>query len=154
MSTQPNVNAADGARGAWLSDAVRLGPFAQASTGGRLGQATSYGFDLGAASAFAAGEPRRGNAETRSIEREGTGVYAARARFADDGSYLYLQRFDRGGHRGELVLDGTVIGGGVPDGFQITADASRVLFRTDALTVREPNVIALWEDKFPDGGGS
>ncbi len=84
--------------------------------------------------------------DTRSIEREGTGVFAARARFADDGSFLYLQRFDRSGHRGELVLDGTIIGGGVPDGFQFTADASRVLFRTDALTVREPNVIALWDE--------
>jgi hypothetical protein len=61
--------AADGVRGARLTEPLSLGPYAELSTSGSLGKSSSYAFDLGAASAFAAGEPRLGNGETRSIQR-------------------------------------------------------------------------------------
>jgi hypothetical protein len=61
--------AADAPRGAWLSDPRLLGPFALFSTGARLGEQTSYAFDLAAKSALSAGERRAENAETRGFER-------------------------------------------------------------------------------------
>lgn len=61
--------AADAERGAWLSDPLNLGPFALVSTGGALGDATSYVLDVGAMSALRAGEGRTDNAETRGLER-------------------------------------------------------------------------------------
>ena len=61
--------AADAQRGAWLSDPLNLGPFALLSTGGALGDATSYVLDVGAMSALRAGEGRTDNAETRGFER-------------------------------------------------------------------------------------
>ena len=61
--------AADAQRGAWLSDPLNLGPFALFSTGGALGDASSYALDVGAMSALRAGEGRTDNAETRGLER-------------------------------------------------------------------------------------
>jgi hypothetical protein len=61
--------AADAERGAWLSDPLNLGPFALLSTGGALGDATSYVLDVGAMSTLRAGEGRSDNAETRGLER-------------------------------------------------------------------------------------
>jgi hypothetical protein len=61
--------AADAERGAWLSDPLNLGPFALFSTGGRLGDASSYVLDVGAMSALRAGEGRTDNAETRGLQR-------------------------------------------------------------------------------------
>jgi hypothetical protein len=61
--------AADAERGAWLSDPLNLGPFAVLSTGGALGDATSYALDVGATSSLRAGEGRANNAETRGLER-------------------------------------------------------------------------------------
>ena len=60
---------ADTARGALLLDPVNVGPFALVSTGGALGDRTSYALDLGAVSALRAGERRTDNAETRGLER-------------------------------------------------------------------------------------
>ncbi len=60
---------ADAERGAWLSDPLNLGPFALFSTGGALGDATSYVLDVGAMSSLRAGEGRSDNAETRGLER-------------------------------------------------------------------------------------
>jgi len=62
-------SAADAERGAWLSDPLNLGPFALFSTGGRLGDASSYVLDVGAMSALRAGEGRRENAEVRALQR-------------------------------------------------------------------------------------
>lgn len=56
-------------RGAWLTDPLSLGPFALLSTGGALGDLTSYMLDIGAVSALRAGERRTDNAETRGLER-------------------------------------------------------------------------------------
>ena len=61
--------AADAARGAWLDDPLNVGPFALLSTGGALGDRTSYGLDLAAVSSVRAGEGRSNNAETRGLER-------------------------------------------------------------------------------------
>ncbi len=61
--------AADGERGDGLAEPLSLGPFAEVSIGGAWGRASSYSFDLGTASAFEAAQPRRGNGETRSVER-------------------------------------------------------------------------------------
>jgi hypothetical protein len=61
--------AADAERGAWLSDPLNLGPFALFSTGGSLGDASSYVLDVGAMSALRAGEGRRDNAEIRGLQR-------------------------------------------------------------------------------------
>ena len=61
--------AADAMRGAWLTDPLSVGPFALFSTGGALGDRTSYGLDLGAVSSLRAGERRSDNAETRGLER-------------------------------------------------------------------------------------
>ena len=61
--------AADAQRGAWLSDPLSVGPFALVSTGGALGDRTSYALDLGAVSSLRAGERRTDNAETRGLER-------------------------------------------------------------------------------------
>jgi len=60
---------ANAPRGAWLTDPLSLGPFALLSTGGALGDSTSYALDLGAVSALRAGERRTDNAETRGLER-------------------------------------------------------------------------------------
>lgn len=56
-------------RGAWLTDPLSVGPFALMSTGGSLGERTSYSLDFGALSAVRAGEGRRDNAETRGLQR-------------------------------------------------------------------------------------
>lgn len=61
--------AADAERGAWLSDPLNLGPFAFLSTGGALGNATSYALDIGGMTGLRAGEGRTDNAETRGVER-------------------------------------------------------------------------------------
>lgn len=61
--------AADAERGAWLSDPLNVGPFALLSTGGALGDATSYVLDVGAMSTLRAGEGRADNAESRGLER-------------------------------------------------------------------------------------
>ena len=61
--------AADAQRGAQLSDPLSVGPFALVSTGGALGDRTSYALDLGAVSSLRAGERRTDNAETRGLER-------------------------------------------------------------------------------------
>ncbi len=61
--------AADAERGAWLSEPLNVGPFALVSTGGALGDRTSYALDLGAVSTLRAGQRRTDNAETRGLER-------------------------------------------------------------------------------------
>jgi hypothetical protein len=61
--------AAAGARGDRLSDPLSLGPFAELSTSGALGKRTSYVLELGSVSAFAVGNPRVSNAESRSVQR-------------------------------------------------------------------------------------
>jgi hypothetical protein len=61
--------AADTVRGAWFSDPMNVGPFALLSTGGALGDSTSYVLDLGAVSSVRAGERRVNNAEARGLER-------------------------------------------------------------------------------------
>jgi len=68
---------ADAERGAWLSSPLSLGPFALLSTGGALGDASSYGLDMAVASALRAGDGRTGNGEARGLER-GTLETAAR----------------------------------------------------------------------------
>ena len=85
------------------------------------------------------------HADTRALERVGTGTFLAGAHFLDDGTLLLLRRFDPSGFRGELALGDTVLGTGVPDGFVFTPDGARVLFRTDALPIRETGVLALWD---------
>lgn len=59
---------ADATRGAWLSDPLSLGPFALAAASGAYGR-SNYALDLAASSALRAGDGRRQNAETRSLER-------------------------------------------------------------------------------------
>jgi len=61
--------AADASRGAWLSDPLRVGPFAFFSTGGRLGDRSNYSFDVAASSGLRAGAGRENNAESRGLER-------------------------------------------------------------------------------------
>lgn len=60
---------ADAPRGSAFSSPLGMGPFALAATSGALGDRTSYAFDLAASSALRAGEGRRDNAETRSLQR-------------------------------------------------------------------------------------
>jgi hypothetical protein len=60
---------ADGARGAPLSAPLALGPLALLSTGGMLGERTSYAMDGAVASSLRAGEARRDNADQRALER-------------------------------------------------------------------------------------
>jgi hypothetical protein len=61
--------AADAPRGAWLDDPLSMGPFALLSTGGALGDRSSFGLDLGAATTVVAGAGRRDNQKTRGLER-------------------------------------------------------------------------------------
>jgi hypothetical protein len=59
----------DAPRGAWFSEPRQLGPFALLASGGDLGRRTSYSLDLAAVSTTQSSERRRGNAETRGLER-------------------------------------------------------------------------------------
>lgn len=61
--------AADGQRGAWLSDPLALGPFGVVATGGELGRSSSYALDLAAGSWFGAGDQLSPDGETRALQR-------------------------------------------------------------------------------------
>lgn len=59
---------ADAARGAWLADPASVGPFALLSTGGNLGEASSYTFDVAAGSWVPSGT-RGADHESRGVQR-------------------------------------------------------------------------------------
>jgi hypothetical protein len=61
--------AADAPRGVAVADRLHLGPFALLSTGGRLGERTSYAVDLGALSGVELADGRRRSSDNRGLER-------------------------------------------------------------------------------------